>query len=475
MLYYKEIAGEKGDDEPSRRGSGRSSKGVPMRYVLTIAGHDLSHGAGITKDLEVFSCLGLHGLSVPTSYVIQGPEGATGVVPVPTGVFSRMLEKAASSFSLSGIKIGVLPDAPHVERVVDFLAGHKGVPVVLDPVIAAKNSLRVITAGGLRALVERLLPMGPSVTPNIDEAEILVKARIDNIDAMERAARAIAAKGPGHVFLKGGHLAGEPVDLLFDGTRTVTYTKRRIERMVHGTGCLFSSALLSFLALDYPVVEAFLETERLVDRWLPESHRPDEKGYYYAFPAHAASRDAATWDVLEAMQEAGRRLEELNMVEVIPAAGMDMGYAVRGAGTPGDVAAFPGGIGSENGRVSVRGMARFGVLSDAARMCLACMRRYPYLRADATIRCDQALVEKAREKGLNVVFRDRRQEPVGVRTGEDGRLDFPMEGLLGQAEGPPDMIYDLGGAPEEPNTLLFGRDPGDLIKKMEMVRLWKIN
>jgi hydroxymethylpyrimidine/phosphomethylpyrimidine kinase len=450
-----------------------------MRYVLTIAGHDLSHGAGITKDLEVFSYLGLHGLSVPTSYVIQGPEGATGVVPVPTGVFSRMLERAAGSFSLSGIKIGVLPDAPHVERVVEFLAGQKGVPVVLDPVIAAKNNLRVITGRGFRALVERLLPMGPSVTPNIDEAEMLVRARIDDIDAMERAARAIAQKGPRHVFLKGGHLAGEPVDLLFDGTRTTTYTKGRIERMVHGTGCIFSSALLSFMALDYPVREAFLETERLVERLLPESHRPAEGGYYYAFPALAASRDAARWDVLQAMQEAVKRLEELNMVELIPAARMDMGYALRGADGTGDVAAFPGLIGSENGRVSVSGMAEFGVSSRAARMCLACMGRYPYLRAAVTIRYDQALVERAREKGLSAVFRDGRQEQVGVKTAGEGGLDLfmggAMEGVLSQTERPPDMIYDTGGAQKEPAIWLFARDPGELIKKMEMMRPWRIN
>ena len=98
-------------DDPSRNdgGAGRApSQRDVMKYVLTIAGHDLSSGAGITKDLEVFSALGLHGLSVPTSFVVQGPTGADRVVPVPIEVFSRMLEKAGEAFSLSGIKVGVL-------------------------------------------------------------------------------------------------------------------------------------------------------------------------------------------------------------------------------------------------------------------------------------------------------------------------------------------------------------------------------
>jgi hydroxymethylpyrimidine/phosphomethylpyrimidine kinase len=264
---------------------------MSMKYVLTIAGHDLSNGAGITKDLEVFSALGLHGLSVPTSFVVQGPTGVERIVPVPINVFSRMLEKAGETFSLSGIKVGVLADAPHVERVARFLAGFNGVPVVLDPVVAAKNNVRLITDEGLKALVELLLPLGLSLTPNLDEAKILAGTGIECLDEMEAAARAISKKGPRHVVLKGGHLGFDPVDLLFDGTHTTTYKRRRIDRVVHGTGCIFSSGLLACMASGYPVKEAFLETERLIDRLLAESYQPEEGGYYYAFPGHAWERN----------------------------------------------------------------------------------------------------------------------------------------------------------------------------------------
>ena len=441
-----------------------------MKYVLTIAGHDVSGGAGITKDLEVFSALGLHGLSVPTSFVVQGPTGVDRVVPVPVDVFSRMLEKAGEGFALSGIKIGVLPDAPHVERVAAFLEGHKEVPVVLDPVIAAKNGVRLITDAGLKALAERLLPLGLSCTPNLDEAGILLKTRVESLEGMEAAARAILRMGPKHVFLKGGHLGCDPIDLLFDGTDMTTYKRKRVERVVHGTGCLFSSTLCAFMALGYPAKEAFIETGLLLDGLLPESYQPGKGAYYYASPGLVMSRDAEKWHILRAMDDAAARLQELNMVELVPAVQLNMGYALREARTPDDVAAFPGRIGTRHGRVYVKGAPEFGVSSHVARLCLTYMKYYPYRRAAVDIRYEETFVERARASGLSVAFWDRKREPDGVKAAEGKSLDFLVEAALKQAEGPPDIVYDHGDVGKEPIIRLFGRDPRELLQKMEMIR-----
>jgi hydroxymethylpyrimidine/phosphomethylpyrimidine kinase len=441
-----------------------------MKYVLTIAGHDLSHGAGITKDLEVFASLGLHGLSVPTAYVVQGPKGASRVEPVPIGVFSDMMAKAKDAFPLSGVKVGVLPDAPHVEKVADFLASLGDIPFVLDPVIAAKNGVRLMTDEGLAALAGLLLPLGPSLTPNIDEAQALVGGRIEDIAAMEKAARALYAKGAKHAVLKGGHIAGEPVDLLFDGIEATTYGRKRVDKTVHGTGCLFSAALLGHMALDYPVKEAFLETERLLDRLFYESYRPAEGAYYYADPGCVAGIDAQRWAVLRAMGEAAARLAELDIAELVPAVQMNMGYALRGAHTTADVAAFPGRIGTRGGKLYFKGAPEFGASSHVARLCLTYMRRYPHQRAAVGIRYGEAILARARERGLSAVFWDRRKEPQGVKETEGRSLDFLVEAALAQTDGPPDIIYDQGDVGKEPIIRLFARDPEELLKKMEIMR-----
>lgn len=265
-----------------------------MKAVLTIAGHDLSNGAGITKDLEVFASLGLHGLSVPTCAVIQGPRGATGLVPVSDDLFDQMLRKVREDFSLSGIKIGVIPEAYHVRCLLGFLASLKAI-VVLDPVGSTKNGVRVMTDEARRIIEEDLLRHLTCITPNIDEASQLTGRRINDLAGMEWAARELVGRGAKNAVIKGGHLPGRPVDLLFDGSRVTTYEKKRIDKNVHGTGCLFSSTLLSFLAMEYPMAEAFRETERAVERLLQESEQPLEDGYFYASPVRSAIRHGERW------------------------------------------------------------------------------------------------------------------------------------------------------------------------------------
>jgi hydroxymethylpyrimidine/phosphomethylpyrimidine kinase len=446
-----------------------------MTRVLTIAGYDPSHGAGITKDLEVFSALGLFGLSVPTSFVIQGPHGVSHVRPVGMDTFSDMLDRTGEDFAIDGVKVGVLTDAGYVEKTAAFLTGRTACPVVLDPVVSAKNGTGLITGDGLQVLVAHLLPLVTCVTPNIDEAGVLTGAEIRTIGDMEKAARLIRGTGARYVIIKGGHLAGEPVDLLDDGRTVTTYAKKRIDRVVHGTGCMFSSLLASFLALGYPIREAFLETEQVMEMMIRESVPSRNNGYFYAYPCAVMSRDAEKLRVLDAMRDTGKRLEELNPVELVPAVQMNIGYALRTAGGTEDVAAFPGRIGQSRGRVSIKGPAEFGASSHVARTCLAYMRRYPFMRACAVVRYDETAIEAARRKGLSVVFVDRRHEPAAVRSEEGAGIDFMMETALKDADEPPDIIYDHGDTGKEPVIRLFGRDPGELIKKMEMIRPWTTN
>lgn len=448
---------------------------MAMKSVLTIAGHDLSHGAGITKDLDIFSSLGLHGISIPTSLVVQGPHGATSLNPVPLPVFSEMLERVSADFSVRGIKVGVVADAGHVERIAKFAAARKDVPLVLDPVISAKNGLRLMTDKALTVLIDRLLPLVRCVTPNLDEAAALLGRPIAGRKGMEQAARDIARLGPHNVVLKGGHLKGTPVDLLFDGKSCTTSTRKRIGKTVHGTGCMFSSALLSFLVLGYPVREAFLETEKLMDTLLGESCRVGEGEYFYAFPGVIKSREAEKWEALRAMCDAAVRLRELNMVELIPEVQMNLGYALREARDVGDVVAFPGRIGHKGGKVWMKGMPEFGASSHVARLCLTYMRHYPYVRACVNIRYDEATVERAGKKGLSVRLCVREKEPKRVRNEEGKSLDFLVEGVLKRTTEPPDIIYDRGDIGKEPMIRLFARDPYELIRKMEMVRPWTTN
>ena len=251
-----------------------------MRNILTIAGYDPSSGAGIVRDIDTFFSLGIHGLSIPTCTVVQGPKGVTGIYRTPVRKFKEMVAMMGMALPLHGIKVGVGCDAPYVREIAGFLK-NKRVPLVIDPVIAAKNGTKLITEGGLRALTKSLFPLATVVTPNIAEASRLSGTQIKTIDDMKEAARSIIKTGSKAVVVKGGHLKGDPIDIFYDGTAFAQREKKRIKREIHGTGCSFSSLVISFLVLGYSPKDAFFASEDAMEETLKGSYRIDKEGYFY--------------------------------------------------------------------------------------------------------------------------------------------------------------------------------------------------
>ena len=446
-----------------------------MKHVLTIAGHDLSSGAGITKDLEIFLALGLHPLSIPTTFVIQGPDGVSDLFPTPPKPFDRMLKTAKNEVRLDGIKVGVLGETTRVKEISSFLKGYREKPIVVDPMIASKNGFRLISDEGLRVMIKHIFPLSYLITPNIDEASTILEKPIRNAEEMKRAATLLSRLGPKNVLLKGGHLPGDPVDVLFDGKEVLVHKKLRIDRQVHGTGCALSSLMLSFIVLGYPLKEAFAQAENQMEDLLKESYKLNEKGYWYTSLTRIACNGNERWHVLRSLHDASVTLQSLDMAAFIPEVQMNVGYAIREPRGIEDVAAFPGRIGHSRGKIYFKGGPEFGVSSHVAKLILTYMKYYPHMRACANLRYDLGLVERAKKFGMAVVHAGRRKEPERAKSAEGRGPDFLVETALKGAESPPDIIYDTGDVGKEPIMRLFAKDPAGLLKKMEMMQSWKTN
>ncbi len=268
-----------------------------MKTILTIAGYDPSSGAGITRDLDVFFSLGCHGVSAPTATVLQGPQGVAAVYPTPGEQFRATLDLIGNEIPVAGVKIGVLWDGPYCEEAVRFLKSRAGIPVVVDPVGAAKNGIPLITEKGLGQLIQGLFPLAHVVTPNVPEAMVITGKTIENVEDMKEAARVIYDMGPRAVIIKGGHLKGNPCDILFDGAEFAVFEKGRISREVHGTGCMFSSAITTLLVLGRALGDAFSRTQELMAEMIEKSYRIDEKGYFYSSSGIINSRGAGRWKI----------------------------------------------------------------------------------------------------------------------------------------------------------------------------------
>jgi hydroxymethylpyrimidine/phosphomethylpyrimidine kinase len=232
--------------------------------VLTVAGSDSGGGAGIQADLKTMLALGVHGMSVVTAVTAQNSLGVQGYWELPAEAVAAQLAGVLGDIGVDAVKTGMLASAKLVETVVTGLAGVR-VPVVVDPVSVSKHGDPLLDADALDAIRSELLPVATLVTPNLPEAAAL--AGIDVIDeaGLRRAADALLALGPRAVLVKGGHLAGDAVDLLWDGEHEHTFRAPRYDnRHTHGTGCTLASAIASRLALGDGLAEAVAAAKEYV-------------------------------------------------------------------------------------------------------------------------------------------------------------------------------------------------------------------
>ncbi len=220
-----------------------------MKTVLTIAGLDPSGGAGVSADLATFAAFKLSGLSAVTALTDQDGKTVRGVLPTPPPFLFKQLTTLLSAYDVDAVKIGMLVDAEIVATVEKVIKLRSLDKIVLDPVMSSSDGYPLLEKSAVGAL-KILSALATVVTPNIDEAALLSGIKLTDTKGMEEAAKRIHALGARYVLVTGGHLEGDPVDVLFDGEGFDYVKGRRVKtRDLHGTGCALSSAIAAGLAL----------------------------------------------------------------------------------------------------------------------------------------------------------------------------------------------------------------------------------
>ncbi len=220
-----------------------------LPIVLTIAGSDSGGGAGIQADLKTITVLGAYGASALTALTAQNTTGVRGVMEVPPEFVAAQIDAVMEDIGADAAKTGMLGGRAVVEVVADRVRHHAIGPLVVDPVMVAKSGDELLASDAVDALRRLLLPLATVVTPNLPEAAVLTGISVETPDDMREAARRIHALGPQYVLVKGGHLEGEPTDLLFDGNAFHVVTRPRVNTPnTHGTGCTYSAAIATGLA-----------------------------------------------------------------------------------------------------------------------------------------------------------------------------------------------------------------------------------
>jgi hydroxymethylpyrimidine/phosphomethylpyrimidine kinase len=206
-------------------------------------------------------------MSAITALTAQNTMGVEGVFAVPPEFVALQIEAVLKDIGADAVKIGMLSNRAIIEAVAAKILQHGLRPVVLDPVMMAKGGDALLEPQASDSLISTLLPLATVVTPNLPEAEALCGFSVSDMAGMHKAARAIHARGPRFVVVKGGHLedSAESTDLYFDGEHFQEVSAPRIAtRNTHGTGCTFASAIAARLALGDQVLEAVRAAKRYV-------------------------------------------------------------------------------------------------------------------------------------------------------------------------------------------------------------------
>jgi hydroxymethylpyrimidine/phosphomethylpyrimidine kinase len=239
--------------------------------ALTIAGSDSSAGAGIQADLKTFSALGVYGLTAVTCTVAEVPRKVSRIEPVTARMVREQIEVLLTNFGASAIKTGLLCSAQIVCAVAHTIQKAKqkaaqSMPLVVDPVMIATSGDNLLERKAVEAYKNNLFPLATLITPNLDEAALLLDAPIGNRRQMANAAKALATKFHASILLKGGHLRSDnAIDLLFHQGNLREFSAPFVRGVeTHGTGCTYSAAITAGLASGFSLEKAIERAKNFV-------------------------------------------------------------------------------------------------------------------------------------------------------------------------------------------------------------------
>jgi hydroxymethylpyrimidine/phosphomethylpyrimidine kinase len=352
-----------------------------------------------------------------------------------------------------------------VELVAKKIREYRIDRLVVDPVMIAKSGDPLLSEQARETLRRELLPLAYIVTPNLPEAEVLTGKRVRTLKEMNEAAERIHDMGASYVLIKGGHLKGEAVDILYDGKETATFSDARVPtKNTHGTGCTYSSAIATLIADSIDVHGTVGKAKAFITEAI-RNGLPIGKGHGPTNPHAQFAREVARYEAMESMEAALVELGRSRVGHLVPEVRSNLGYALPFAGGAEDILAVSGRITEVGGRMVPVSRPAFGVSRHIARIILTVMRYDPNYRAAMNIRYSENILSSCKELGLIVESFDREKEPEAIKKMEGSSLEWGTDRILERRKEIPDVIYDQGDVGKEPMVRILGRDPGDVVEK----------
>jgi hydroxymethylpyrimidine/phosphomethylpyrimidine kinase len=437
-----------------------------MKRILTIAGSDSGGGAGIQADLKAITLLGGYGMSVITALTAQNTVGVQAIHEVPAQFVERQIDSVLSDIGADAVKTGMLANQEIIDVVSKKIRQYKVRKLVLDPVMISKSGALLLRKDAQDALINKLIPLALIITPNLMEASALAGFKVRSVEGMRKAAHRIRQLGAKYVIVKGGHLKGSAMDLLYDGARYQEIERPRIEtKNTHGTGCTFASAIATLLARGEPVSEAVRKAKIFITLAIQSSFSLG-KGIGPTNPSAYVLKEMERYPMIQELKKAVEMLKRERIGHLIPEVSSNLGYALPFAEGIDDVAAFPGRIVRFKDSVTTHSDPEFGASQHIANIILTVMRYDPEYCSAMNIQYSKENVGQLKEKGFLIGHFDRRLEPKRVKEKEGSSLEWGVGEVLRKMKRVPDFIYDQGDVGKEPMIRVLGKNPVEVIQKI---------
>ena len=243
-----------------------STHNAPLACVASIAGTDPSGGAGIQADIKAISATGSYAASIMTVLVAQNTVSVTAIQEIPLAFIQQQIDAVFTDLSIGAVKLGMLYHEDIIHLVAANLKKYQPPFVVLDPVMISQTGHTLLKPQAIQALVDNLFPLATLITPNIPEAEAILKLNINNERSMQNAALLLAKRYNVSVLLKGGHLTtSHSPDIFYDVSQQQLHrfdTPRINTKNTHGTGCTLSAAIASYLAQGENLTHAITQAKQ---------------------------------------------------------------------------------------------------------------------------------------------------------------------------------------------------------------------
>ena len=230
----------------------------PKSKVLIIAGSDSSGGAGIQADIKTVTSLGSYAMTAVTAVTAQNTTGVKSIIPISPDEISNQIEFSAKDIRPDAIKIGMLHSKEVILAVIRSLKKLKLKKLVFDPVMVAKGGTKLINKTAIIFIKKKLMKNTLLITPNIPEAEILTKIKIDTTQDMIKAGKILISLGAKNVLIKGGHLKSKKMnDILVNKKMIKVFnSKKHNSKNTHGTGCTLSSSIATYLSCGKDLIKS---------------------------------------------------------------------------------------------------------------------------------------------------------------------------------------------------------------------------